>query len=173
MAKFGKVGQKLGQSFTGLPPWARGLIAVAVVGGSAYLIYKLIKSAKDIKENKGAREEDEGWYKELQKLNSDASTKTTLSQGAAYSLANKIHTAMDGWGTDEEAIIKAFRALKNDADFCYLNVAYGIRVVSSGRFSTEPDFTGNLVSALGTELSDYWIIKINTILKAKRIKYYV
>jgi hypothetical protein len=161
------------ESFTGLPTWAKGAIAVAVVGGIGYLVYKLIKVGGGIKENKTERQEDNSWNKELDELNSKESTKMTLSKAQLLSMANKIHAAMDGWGTDEEAIIKAFRLLKNNADFAGLQAAYGVQKISSGRFSIEPDFTGNLTSSLSTELSDYWITKINTILKAKKIKFTV
>ena len=161
------------QSFTGLPTWAKGVVAVVVVGGIGYLVYKLIKVGGGVKENKTERQEDNSWNKELDQLNSNESTKMTLSKAQLLSMANKIHAAMDGYGTDEEAIIKAFRILKNNADFAGLQSAYGVQEISSGRFNPEPNFTGNLIAALSTELSDYWITKINAILKAKRIKFQV
>ena len=161
------------QSFTELPGWAKGAIAVGVLAGVGYLVYKLINTGKDIKEGKTEREEDRGWNSELDKLNSNQSTKATLSKAELSSMANKIHAAMDGYGTDEEAIIKAFRTLKNNADFAGLQAAYGVQVISSGRFNPEPNFKGNLIASLSTELSDYWITKINQILKAKGIKYKV
>lgn len=161
------------ESFTGLPGWAKGAIAVGVVAGVGYLIYKLIGAGGNIKGNKTERQEDSGWNKELDKLNSNASTKATLSKAELSSMANKVHAAMDGYGTDEEAIVKVFRQLKNNADFAGLQAAYGIQEISSGRFNPEPNFKGNLIASLSTELSDYWVTKINSILRAKNIKYRV
>lgn len=161
------------KSFGQLPGWAKGLLAVGVLAGVGYAVYYFTKQLGSVKEGKTEREEDRGWNSELDKLNSNDKTKATLSKAELSSLANKIHTAMDGWGTDEEAIVKSFRRLKNNADFAGLQAAYGVQKVSSGRFSTEPDFKGNLISALSSELSDYWITKINQILKAKGIKFRV
>jgi hypothetical protein len=159
------------QSFTGLPGWAKGVIAVGVVAGVGYVIYTLVKGAKNVKENKTERQEDRAWNDELKKYTDK--NKPTLSDATILSLANKIHAAMDGYGTDEEAIIKAFRQLKNSADFASLQAAYGIQEISSGTWNPEANFKGNLTASLSTELSDYWISKINTILKAKGIKYSV
>lgn len=155
------------QSFTNLPGWAKGAIAIGVLAGVGYLVYYIVSKTGDIKEGKTERQEDKAWNDELEKLQ----TKPTLSKAQILALANKIHAAMDGYGTDEEAIVKAFRTLKNSADFVSLQAAYGIQKISSGRWNIEPDYTGNLTASLSTELSDYWITKINAILKAKGIKY--
>lgn len=161
------------KSFTGLPTWAKGVIAVGVLAGVGYAVYYFTKQLGSVKEGKTEREEDRGWNSELDKLNSNDKTKVTLSKAELSSMANKIHAAMDGYGTDEEAIVKAFRSLKNNADFAGLQAAYGVQVISSGRWNPEPNFKGNLIASLSTELSDYWVTKINAILKAKGIKYKV
>jgi hypothetical protein len=159
------------ESFTGLPGWAKGAIAVGVLAGVGYAVYYFTKQVGEVKEGKTERIEDRGWNSEFDKLNSNDKTKATLSKAELLSLANKIHAAMDGYGTDEEAIVKSFRSLKNNADFAGLQAAYGIQEISSGRFNPEPNFKGNMIATLSTELSDYWVSKINAILKAKGIKY--
>ena len=87
-----------------------------------------------IVEGQGARGQDREAHKELDKLVSSGA-KPTISDNMASSIANQIHTAMDGYGTDEDSIIKAFKKIKNDADFLKVETKYGIRSVSSGRFN--------------------------------------
>lgn len=140
------------KTFTGLPSWAQGVIAVALVGGVAYLAYKLMKAPAKIKEGQGARQEDRGWNQEFDKLNSNPATKATLSKAQMSGIANSLFTAMDGYGTDFPAIVGAFTQIKNDADFAGVNAAYGIREVSSGRLNPEPNLTGTLAQALTSEL---------------------
>lgn len=160
-------------SFMGLPPWAKGAIAVAIVGGIGYLIYKTVKLPGQIQEDKSKREEDKGWNQEFDKLNSNPATKATLTKAQMSSIANKIHTAMDGYGTDELGIVAAFKQIKNNADFAGVQAAYGIKTVSSGRLNPEPDFRGPMIAALTSELSQYWKDLINKSLTNKKIKYQV
>lgn len=161
------------ESFSGLPSWAKGVVAIAVVGGIGYLLYKTFSKVGDIKDDKGLREEKAGWEQEFDKLNSNPSTKATLSKSQLSSFANKIFTAMDGYQTDEDAVINTFYNLKNDADFAGLQAAWGIREISSGRFNPEPNFKGNLISAIASEMNTSERSKINTILMKKGIKYRV
>lgn len=140
------------ESFTGLPAWAKGAIAIAVVGGIGYLVYSLIKKGKDIKESKGNRDEVKTVGSELDKLNSNSSTKQTLSASDASAIANKLFATMDGYGTDTTTIEGQLKRLKNQADWLAVRSAYGIREVSSGRFNPEPNYKGTLEGALTTEL---------------------
>ena len=63
-------------------------------------------------------------------------------------LANQLFTAMDGIGTDNEAITSVFKQIKNVADLNELIIAYGTRTLSSGFLSGTPQ---NLASALVSE----------------------
>jgi hypothetical protein len=79
--------------------------------------------------------------------------------------------AMDGYGTDENAIISVFYSLKNNADFLALIAAFGTREISSGSWNPEANFNGTLTAALVSELDISEIITLNNILKAKKITY--
>ena len=161
------------KSFLGLPPWAKGVVAIAVVGGIAYGVYAISKALKDKKENKDDEEEQKGWASEEEKIEKDPKRKATLSSASLSSKANKIFAAMDGYGTDEEAIISVFRSLKTDGDFIGLQKAFGIRTIDSGYLNPTPNFKGTLNAAITDEVSNYYKQRINKILTDKKIKYRV
>lgn len=168
-----KLTEQISKSFQGLPPWAKGAIAIAAVGGTIYIAYKLFKSSGDWKKGQGAREEDRAWNQEFDTLNSNNSTKATKSKAELDAMANKIWAAMDGYGTDEDTILSTIKQLNRNADFAGLQAAYGIREISSGKLNPEPNFKGNLIAALSTELDEDWKKKINYVLELKKIKYRV
>jgi len=152
----------------GLPDLAKIVITVAVVGAIVYGVYKISKIKKG--EGKGDRVEDKLLNKEFYDLQKDQSTKATLSKGQMATMANNIFAAMDGYGTDEDTIIRELRKVKTDGDFVGLQNAFGIREISSGRFNPSPNFKGTFTAALTDELSDYWISQINKGLKTRGIK---
>jgi hypothetical protein len=163
------------ESFTGLPGWAKGVIAVAVIGGIGYLVWKLVKLPGNIKEDQSNRQEEKNWNKELDELNSNPKTKATLTKAQMLSIANKMYAAMDGYGTDELAIIAGFKQIKNDADYAGVQAAYGIKDVKPGTgtgWFVDP-YHGGLTGALTDELSQYWKDLINTSLSKKGITYQV
>lgn len=139
------------QSFTAMPTWAKGLIGVAVVGGVAFIAWKLYKGAQGFKEDKGNRQEDVAVNKELDKLNTNVSTKQTLSNADALAISNKLFTAMDGIGTDTDTIQSQLMRLQNQADWLAVRAAYGTRTLNSGILFV-PDYTGTLEGALSSEL---------------------
>ncbi len=135
-----------------IPPVVQGIIAVTLTVGVSLLAYEIWKGIKNKKAQKGSKEENLANAAELAKLNSQSATKQTITPEQAAEMANQLFTAMDGYGTDFNAIVTVFSQLKNDADFLAVSTAYGIREVSSGKLNPEPNFTGTLVAALGTEL---------------------
>lgn len=50
-----------------------------------------------------------------------------LSNGEAAGIANAIEAALDGWGTDETALMREVAKLRNNADAHKLDKAFGIR----------------------------------------------
>lgn len=142
-----------------------GLLIVA-----GYIVYRL---ATNFYKNQGSREEEDAGTTELEELNKNSETRQKISNQQAQSYANVLFTAMNGYGTDEEAIVSVFYKLRNNADYLALSNAYGSnRVVSSGRGNVfEPDFRGTMASALRSELSSYWTKRINKILTNKKITY--
>jgi hypothetical protein len=166
-------------AYKNLPPVTRGVITIAGIALVGYLGYKLFKAVSssvsgEITPERGNTQEVGNWETELDQYSQSNSTKPTLTLAQAKSYANTLHTAMDGYGTDEWGIIPIFNRLKNDADFALLQSAYGSRTISSGRGNIfEKDFKGTLTASLSNELSYYWRDKINKILQAKKIKYRV
>jgi hypothetical protein len=119
------------------------------------------------------REQGKATENELDQLNTNANTRQTLTQSQVLALANKLFQAMDGYGTDENSILSAFYSLRNNADFLALIAAFGTREISSGSWNPEANFNGTLTAALANELDIDYIIKLNNILKAKKIIYRV
>ncbi len=186
-----------GQIFGNLPPAARGVIAVVIVGGVAFIGWKIYKGIQQRKILEGSRKENDAVKSELSTLSANPATKGTLNEAQLAGLANKIHSAMDGYGTDNKAIVAAMAQLKNDADVLGLIKAYGIRKISSGKGNPAPDFEGGLSAAITEEMpqtgygvlnyallavnpvaglaalsnGDIGINTINKLLEAKKIKY--
>jgi hypothetical protein len=163
------------QQYSTLPPWAKGAIAVgvlAVIGVVGYTIYKKLKDTTSGKAS-GDRQEDRGWNKEFDNLNTNPSTKATMSQAQMLAFATTLFTAMDGYGTDEDTIAGIFKQMKNNADFAGVSAAYGVRELSSGRMNPEPNYKGGLSGALASELSQSWKDIINKDLASRKITYKV
>lgn len=155
--------------FQGLPPVARGIIAVGIVAGIAYVSYKVYKGIKASKEMKGAREEI-GSADDASKTLSTIQ-KPTLDSYNLSRIANQLFTAMDGYGHNTSAIYKGFADVKNDLDVVNLVKAYGIREISSGKLNPEPNFKGTLGQALTNELTNEELKQLNLLLSRKGIKY--
>jgi len=168
----------LKKSYMNLPPATRGLVTIVGVGVGLFIAYKIYKSISgtlsgvETVESSSAKE-DRGWAAEVDKLNQNPATKATIGKAQASSYAAKLFAAMDGYGTDEDAIISVFNNLKNDADFAMVMNAYGVREISSGAWNPSPNFKGTLSGALTDELDTEWTTKINNILAAKKVKYRV
>lgn len=154
-----------------LPGWAKGVLAIGILGGLGYIAYRILRAPKDIKAGQGNRQEDLGWNKEFDQLNTNAATKATISKAQMAAYANSLFAAMDGVGTDNEAIIAVFAKIQNDADFAGINAAYGVRELSSGKWNPVPNFKGTLTAALTDEVP--MVIKegINNIMAKKKITY--
>lgn len=156
------------KTFNNLPPLAKTVITIGVVAGigiAAYLVYKKIKNiqaTKDAKKEVGDVEDD------LAKLKK-AGKKQTLSQSDIAGIANNLKTAMDGYGTDFDMILKNLVKVNNQVDLLAVIKSFGVRKISSGRYSPAPDFEGTLGQALAEELSAKELGAINSMLAKKGI----
>lgn len=171
-------GSFLKQSYMNLPPATRGLVTVVGVGVGLYIIYKIYKKVQEttsgvVTPETAAKQEDRGWSRDIDKLNQNPATRATITKAQAASFASSIWAAMDGYGTDEDAIYAIFRHLKNDADFAEVANAYGTREVSSGAWNPEPNFNGSMSAALTSEMSSDEKAVVNKILADKKISYRV
>ena len=166
----------LKKSYMNLPPATRGLVTLVGVGVGLYVVYKIYKSVSDSLSGvetveSSAGKEDRGWASEVDKLNQNPATKATISKAQAQSYAASLFAAMDGYGTDEDAIYSVFSNIKNDADYAMVFNAYGVREISSGAWNPSPNFKGTLSGALTDEMDAEEKQKLNNILAAKKIKY--
>jgi hypothetical protein len=173
-----KAGSFLKQSYMNLPPATRGLITVVGVGIGLYVIYKIYKKVQEttsgqVTPETAAKQEDRGWARDIDKLNQNPATRATITKAQASSFASSIWAAMDGYGTDEDAIFAIFRQLKNDADFAEVANAYGTREVSSGAWNPEPNFKGSMAAAITSEMSSDDKATLNKILADRKITYRV
>lgn len=156
---------------TGLPSWAKGAIVVAAIGG-AYLLYRKID---DVTGGSG------GFFTpDVPKTPLPTTLNNEISQFAkqytqSYPdsnyvlLANKLFTAMYGYGTDEEAIYSVFRLMKNDLDVAKLIKAFGVRKSeSSWAMPFNMAGEGDLAEWLGAELDKDEIKIVNGIFAAAK-----
>lgn len=160
---------KLGSAYNGLPQWAKGVVVVGGVAIGGYAIYKSASLVNGLIAGRFNRGEKKEWGKEHGQTTWDASKKQTLSDAQINSMANVIHTSMDGCGTYEDEIVAEFRKLKTDGDFTALQKAYGTRKITC--WGVGGDY--NLNSALTSELSTYWMDLINKNLSDKGITFSV
>lgn len=87
--------------------------------------------------------------------------KASYSKQQMIDYANKLFTAMDGEGTDEDAVDSVFKAMNNDLDILNLIQEFGTRAGTSWFASSTPDDLGTWLAGDGiTE-------RVNNILKTK------
>jgi hypothetical protein len=155
------------KSFLGLPSWAKGVVAIAVVGVVGYAIYKVTQKIGDVEE--ADKKEDRDIVSEIEKESKKKPASYADSQYKTF--ANTIETAGFDTGTDEEAIYSTFRKLKNNTDYLKLLNAWGtpnrkVYEWGVGRNMTLPQF-------IHWEMNDSEVRKVNQILASKGITYRV
>jgi hypothetical protein len=139
---------------------------MAAIGIASYLIYRKIKV-----ETKKADSKDE-----LKDSNSELNNvivqgqKPTLSPSQISQTANSLFSAMDGYGTNWNIIVKEFAKINNYADLLSVIKSFGVRTIDSGRFNPTPNFVGTLAVCLKDELSSERITALNNMLARKGIK---
>jgi hypothetical protein len=159
------------KGFNGLPSWAKGTVVVAgtltaIVGGF-FLIRAVSKTIQGIKAGSDGRTIGG----DLKELNKDTETRQTISDSQAVGFANRIFVAMDGNGTDENAILDVFTNVKNDADVLAIIKAFGTKKLTNSLLWSEVVYQGGLAGAIQDELDAGDINKLNMSLEKKGIKY--
>ena len=166
--------------FENLPSWSRGIISIVGVGAVAYIgyqIYVTIKNKQDLARNLEAQKLADKELSDLKK----SGIVPTKSPAQFEVLSAKISEAVNGCGTDEDAIYQVFNSLNNRADLLSLISAFGIRYyrpcpasepISYTRWMFNNNtFGGDLSTLLSYDLDSTEIAKINNILKAKNIDF--
>jgi len=153
-----------------MPAWAKGTMGIVVIGGIAFGGWKLYKFIQKQKELEGAKEETKAQQSAIDTLKKKG-LKPTLDSLQLKQLANQIHTALNGYGSNFSSVAKAMAYMKNDIDVIGLNQAYGIRKLSSGKFNIADDFEGTLPQSLTEELDRKELTALNSMLAKKGISY--
>lgn len=143
------------------------LIAVGAVIGAIVIL----RALRGFTKKQDSREEVREAYNELEDMNQNPTTRQKITAFQAQQYANSIFQAMDGYGTDEWAIIGTFYKIYNDADFLAVSKSFGIREVSSGYLNPEPNTKGTMTQCLHSELDAEWRKKINKVFQTKKIRF--
>ena len=143
------------------PKTKKGLVVVSALAIGGFLLFKML-GKKNPKAGSGAAGGGntgggDGFASGVSNLDFRA-------------LSNDVFDALDGYGTNEEAIENAFNKLQSDADLNALIDAYGVRTVSSGALNVfQKDYTGDLFGSLKSELNSTELDRLNQILANKGI----
>lgn len=147
--------KSFGNWWNGLPNFMKVVIIVTSIVLTIVTIKLIRDKAKTITSRRRIadyKSEEEHWEAKGE--------QPSLQEFNYEQLANKIWTACQGWGTDEQAIFEVFEELENNVDFIKLQEAYGI------------DEDGlDLSAQLHDELDGSDIKQINDLLTAKGIAY--
>jgi hypothetical protein len=155
----------VGEFIKDTPQWAKGVIALAAIGGG-YLLFRAVKKKAD--EAKGIKPSASS------ELPANISTdikeqakKTPLSYRLSVydTYAQDLYGAMYRAMTEEDTIYRIMGYMKNDADVLQLIKAFGVRKAGAGQF-----FLGNatLNEWFSDELDSTEIGIINKILASKK-----
>ncbi len=130
------------------------VLVVLVIGIAGWLLsyfgVKIFNNLRDAIRNKDLVDKANAEIKD---------SDVTLTSAQASTLADKIFSALRGWGTDEEAVYSAFRMLRSRSDLLLLSRTFGVR---GGRTLSE---------WLSSDLSQKELDKVNQILATNGITY--
>ena len=116
-----------GEIFSGLPGWAKGVIAVAVVGGTAFVAYKIYQKVKNVTGNKDEKKVVNENLNEFDKLQKQGQ-KLSKPIPAYQQTVNDIVTKLDGCEDirSEIQVIEAIiKVVKKPIDWYYLVSKFG------------------------------------------------
>ena len=158
-------------------PSAVKVIVVAGLGLLGYSVYRHFKRQQEERELLRAAQSANS---ELAQLASQGITPSySDSQFEAFCV--KIDGAVAGCGTDEEAILSVFSAMKNEADVRKLVSTFGVRYYTPCAYSDPVSYSiwlvnhqaypGDLASFLAADLDSSDIADINEVLRSNGIEY--
>lgn len=94
-------------------------------------------------------------------------SEVTMTQQQASALADKLYSAMDGSGTNEQKIYSVFEQINSYSDLMMVMKAFGERKSFGGWFGSK----SGLVEWINDDCSSDEIAKINAILASKNINF--
>lgn len=107
---------------TGLPPWAKGVATLAILGGVGYGIYKLIKNINSIDDKLSDNKEERNLKAQGQKNWYTASQYKEMAE-TFYSDAIDTFNVFDRG--NEDALYKLAGQMKSDLDVIEIRKAFG------------------------------------------------
>ena len=142
-----------GSNTSGMPSWAKGVIAVAAVGVTIYVLYKINKKIQDVKEGKESKETVKDAYNEVEKYKK-AGMKLSFPESNYASAVNTLVKLLSGcetFGTELQAIEEIIKVVKNPLDWSYLIAKFGKKdIPDCGWGSTNYDLPTLLKDQLDT-----------------------
>ena len=115
---------------TGLPAWAKGVLAVTIIGGGAYAIYYLVKNLKELKAEKLAKDaeletsEDNPWSY-LTFLKALPAGAKLITWQVASNYAKQVYDALNTYFDDDEAkAVGVFTGLQTQAQVAMVAQAF-------------------------------------------------
>lgn len=124
--------------YTELPTWAKGAIAIAVIGGVGligYKIYKVISNEQELKDSQETANASEDEYKKLLKQGQ----KLSFPEINYVSASNSIVSGLDGCETyfgEEDAKYAVMNVVKKPIDWYFLVKTFGSRMVDNCGWGT-------------------------------------
>lgn len=150
-----------GEIFKGLPKWAQGVIAVGLLGGAAYVLYKIYSKTKDITGKKDVKTVENENLSEFNKLTKQGQ-KLSKPIPAYQQLINDIVTRLNGCetnATELEVVAAIIRVVKKPIDWYYLVAKFGNKDIedcgSFGLSKTNYDLPTLLKDQLDTNVNGY------------------
>ena len=128
---------------------------VALIGLITFVVLKLTGVINKAEKEKAEKEATEQFLKEV------TITNLRISETTAKQLAEKLYTAMKGWGTDEKAIYEVFSQVSTRDDVLYIFAQFGLKDER------------NLTQWLTSELNAKERANVNAILTEKNINYQI
>ncbi|HBS86174.1 MAG TPA: hypothetical protein DEA97_06445 [Bacteroidales bacterium] len=108
------------------------------------------------------------FHRDINKIDVDKGN-LSYEKGEYYSMCSTLESAMDGTGTDEEAINSVIMRMQSQDDWNFLQKSFGVRKKDGGTFYA--DITGDLKMWLGDELDSSEMEEIKEILIGQGVNY--
>lgn len=128
--------------YTGLPSWAKGVLAVSVVAAIGGLVYVIYKKSKDIKEDKPSKEALDAAVQEANVLQ-NAGVKPTQTPLVYQTTANTIAKLLNGCETfqsEYQVVEEVAKCVRNKMDWVQLVKAFGTKKIDTcGSFGMSSD----------------------------------
>lgn len=116
-----------GEYFKQLPTWAKGLVALAIVGGVGYIGYKVYKAIKDREGKKDSKETVTDAKKELAALKNETLSKPESNYASAVNTIVKLLNGCETFGSEVQAIQEIIKVVKKKKDWLYLIDKFGVK----------------------------------------------